>query len=448
MLSKRISLLIALCAIALAVPATAGAVQETPIPGQYIIVLKGGNSGRSVAAEHSRSAGAKVLQTYDAALHGYAARLSSDGLAKVQADPRVRSVVQDKEGNPLAAQTLPTGVNRVDAEAVPVAALSADGVSTTVNGDVAVFDSGIDTAHPDLTVAGGVNCLGAIGTYNDGTISDGYGHGTHVAGIMGAKDDSVGVVGVAPGIRLWSVRVDDAAGSSTSSKQLCGINWITQNAPTLGIKVVNSSQTLIGGKAEDGNCGYTSGDVMHQAICASTQAGITWAFSAGNSAADYTNVKGANYRESLTVTAMADVNGQPNVGSNTKFSCSVLIGSSKNSEVDDTYASFSNWAVGTDVNHTIAAPGACIWSTFKNQGYGYMSGTSMAAPHAAATVELCILSGQCTGTVADIIQKVRADAAAYNQANPGFGFKGDPLRPVSGRTGSRYYGYLIRAAAY
>src|SRR3712207_8109497 len=57
---------------------------------------------------------------------------------------------------------------------------------------------------------------------NDGTIGDQNGHGTHVAGIVGAKDDTIGVVGAAPGARLWSIRVGDGAGASSTSAQLCG----------------------------------------------------------------------------------------------------------------------------------------------------------------------------------------------------------------------------------
>ena len=113
-------------------------------------------------------------------------------------------------------------------------------------------------------------------------------------------------VGVAPGVRLWAVRVLDSMGSGTKSSQLCGINWITQYGPSLGIKVVNSSQLMLNSTSDDGNCGNTNGDVMHQAICASTQAGITWVFAAMNSTTDFKNVGGATYDEVLTVTAMAD----------------------------------------------------------------------------------------------------------------------------------------------
>lgn len=457
---KRLRLFTAACAvIALTAPAAATALDSTPIPGQYIVVLKHGSNGRSVAAEHARSAHARVLETYDAALHGYAAQLSADGLAKVKADRRVAFVTPNRTAHPLEAQTLPTGVNRIDADLSPTAQFAGNGSGTAtgaidpntglpIKSAVAVYDTGIDYLHPDLNVVGGVNCLDANDAYNNHTYGDELGHGTHASGIIAAKDDGNGVVGVAPGVPLYSVRVENRLGVTTTSAQLCGINWITQNGPSLGIKVVNSSQLLVGGK-DDGNCGYANNDLMHQAICASTQqAGITWVFAAGNSTADLANTGGAGYDEGLAVTAMGDSNGQPNVGSSSKFSCKSAIqsnGGGSTSGTDDTYASFSNYAVSVaDQNHTVAAPGVCLWSTFKNQSYGWMSGTSMAAPHATGVVELCILSGRCAGAPGDTIARVRSDSITYNYNNTNWGFKGDPLRPVTGK----YFGVLIRAAQY
>ena len=435
-----------------AAPANAGALTTTAIPGQYIVVLKPGASGRAAAAAQARSLHARVLHTYDAAIHGYSARLSDTAVAAVRRDPRVAEVVQDREGYPLQSQTLPTGVDRMDADLSTQ--LAGDG-SGSVNGDVAIFDTGIQVDHPDLNVAGGVNCNDASNTYNDGTYGDQYGHGTHVAGIVGAKDDGNGVVGIAPGVRLWSVRALDSRGAGTISSQLCGINWVTANGPALGIKVANSSQVMLTAKPDDGNCGYTNGDVLHQAICSSTQAGILWVFGASNSTVAFTNAAGPNYPEVLTVTAAADGNGQPNVGSTSTFSCGSAIntggkrGTTTYTETDDKYASFSDWASSAaEQAHTVAAPGVCIWSTFLGSSYGYLTGTSMAAPHVTGTVELCVVVGACDGVPADEIQKIRSDAAAYNTANPGFGFTGDPLRPTSGKAAGRYYGYLVRAGMY
>src|SRR5918911_1543030 len=117
----RLWLLATACAVLMALPVAADAMQRTPIPGQYIVVLKGGANGAAVARDHARSAHANVLHTYDAALHGYTAKLSAAGLAAVKADPRVASVTQDVEGTAVQAQTLPTGVDRVDADTSPTA---------------------------------------------------------------------------------------------------------------------------------------------------------------------------------------------------------------------------------------------------------------------------------------------------------------------------------------
>ena len=412
------------------------------IPGQYIVVLKDGSDVSDAVADHRRGAQAQVLGSYSHALRGYTARLSAAGLAEVKADPRVDFVTPDREGKVALAQPAPAGIDRIDADlATPIAGDGAGAVDT----DIAVFDSGVQTNHPDLNVAGGVNCLGSIYTGNDGTIGDQHGHGTHVAGIIGAKDDEIGVVGVAPGARLWSVRVADGAASSTTSSQLCGIDWITQNAATLGIKVVNASTGLFG-TVDDGNCGYTANDALHQAICASTAAGVLWVFGAGNTPGDLNQMPGAGYDEALAVTAMSDSNGIAEPGSTATFTCRPITSNkSVARQVEDQDTSWSRYAVSAaDQAHTLAAPGFCVNSTYKGSTWGRMNGTSMATPHVTGTAALCFESGQCAGTPAEAIQKLVGDAAAYTQANPGYGFTGDPLRPVAGR----YYGYLVRPGLY
>jgi len=116
----------------------------------------------------------------------------------------------------------------------------------------------------------------------------------------------------------------------------------------------------------------------------------------------------------------------------------------RTSEVDDRYAAFSNFALTAEgQGHTIAAPGVCIKSTWMNGGYNTISGTSMATPHMAGVVALCL--GEAGGpapcaelTPAQIIQKMRTDAQSHTTAQSAYGFTGDPLRPA----GSRYYGFL------
>jgi subtilisin family serine protease len=344
---------------------------------------------------------------------------------------------------------LGTAIDRVDGELS--SARSGDGQGTT-DVDIAIVDTGIDLKHPDLNVQpiAPVNCLASTDQYYDGTNNDAYGHGTHVAGLAGAKDDTIGVVGVAPGARLWPVRVLNSVASGTYSSQICGIDYVTAHADE--IEVANFSQVSVSPHKDDGNCGYTKDDPMHRAICRSVAAGVTWVMGAGNSAFDIsTNYVDApmGYDEVINSTAMADANGRPGGGGS--ITC-------RKGEVDDKQASFSDWVTtAADIAHTIAAPGVCLNSTWKGGTYSVQSGTSMAAPMVAGTVALCMASGACMHegdslagtpatrfTPAEVIQKIRGDAAAYNTANPSFGYSGDPLRPYSGR----YYGYLIRAAGY
>src|SRR4029453_2735503 len=94
------------------------------------------------------------------------------------------------------AQSLPTGVDRIQGDVSST--VSGDGAGS-VDLDVAVIDTGIDLDHPDLNVVGGKSCLGTTKGGGTPSFDDGPGHGTHVAGTIGARDDGEGVVGVAPG---------------------------------------------------------------------------------------------------------------------------------------------------------------------------------------------------------------------------------------------------------
>ncbi|WP_367322991.1 S8 family peptidase [Streptomyces sp. HUAS ZL42] len=353
-------------------PAAAAPEKTGKIAGQYIVTLKQGSADRredmdaavTTATEHASDLGARVRHVYRHALYGYSASMSARTAAKLAAEPQVQSVQQDRWVR-ATAQSLPTGVNRVDADLSPTAGIN--GVDRRVNADVAVIDTGIDLDHPDLNVyrAGGKNCwVGAMPP------DDMYGHGTHVAGTIGALDNGAGVVGVAPGVRLWPVQVLDPFGMGTTSSVVCGIDYVTQHADQIDV----ANMSLGGSGSDDGNCGRTNGDAMHQAICRSVAAGVTYAVAAGNDHANARNTVPASYNEVITVSALADFDGKP--GGLARSTC--------RADQDDTFADFSNY--GADVD--LIAPGVCIASTYKGGGYAVMSGTSMATPHVAGAAAL------------------------------------------------------------
>jgi subtilisin len=411
-----------------------GAADGNVIPGQYIVVLNEGvDDPKGVARGHARRYDADLLYTYDDALNGYAAAIPGGKLDDVRQDPRVSFVSADRRVHATADQ-LPTGVNRIEGDAANTPDPDNNRI---VNVGVAILDTGIDLDHPDLNVAQGVNCS------SGSSYDDGHGHGTHVAGTVGAEDDGAGVVGMAPGATLYPVRVLNDRGSGSWSAIICGINWVTNNAASKGIEVANMS--LGGSGSDDGNCGKTNNDALHRAICNSVASGVTYVVAAGNSKKNFAGFVPAAYNEVLTVTAMADFNGRS--GGGAAATC--------RTDVDDTSANFSNFTTvgSSDVSHTIAAPGVCIRSTWRGDtaggDYRRLSGTSMASPHVAGTAALCIASGQCDTamTPSQIISKLGDDAKARSNdlaVSPYYGFTDDPKTP----TRTRYYGYLAYAGGY
>ncbi|MQA94485.1 MAG: S8 family serine peptidase [Streptosporangiales bacterium] len=350
-------------AAAEAVPASASA---DAAPRGYIVVFKDSvtpASAPSVTRTLATAADATVSTVYGSALRGYAAKMSPADAAAVARDSRVAYVAPDRPVR-ATAQTLPTGIDRADAEQSATADI--DGNDERVDVDVAVIDTGIDLDHPDLNVntAGARNCALGLGP------NDGNGHGTHVAGTIGALDNGDGVVGMAPGARLWPVRVLNDLGVGLTSDIICGIDYVTEHADE--IEVANMS--LGGGGTDDGNCGNTNDDPMHQAICASVDAGVTYAVAAGNDGADAAESTPAAYDEVITVSALADFDGAPGGAG----------GPTCRTDQDDTFADFSNF--GNDVD--IIAPGVCILSTWNDGGTDTISGTSMASPHVAGGAAL------------------------------------------------------------
>jgi subtilisin len=341
----------------------AGSTMAAPPGGRYIIVFHDTVDVNAAVPAVAQAHRLQVGFVYENALKGMSAVVPAGRLNALQNDPRVKYVVEDMVRS-IDAQTVPTGIERIFAD--DNGNIDIDGNDDfRVDVDVAVIDTGVDFEHPDLNVVGGVNCSGGS-PFNSNCTSGGdddHYHGTHVAGTIAAIDNGEGVVGVAPGARIWAVKVLNSNGSGYTSWIVAGIDWVTANAAT--IEVANMSL---------GGSGFNQAE--YDAIQGAVNAGVAFAVAAGNSDADANNFSPAAFDNVLTVSALADFDGEPGgLGSPT---C--------RTDQDDTLADFSNWGSAVD----IAAPGVCILSTFpiEDGSYGTISGTSMASPHAAGALAL------------------------------------------------------------
>ena len=326
----------------------------------YIVVLRPSTADVDVtAARLSNGVSADLGAVYETALDGFSVTATPQEAAALARDPLVAYVEADVRVS-IDTQSVPTGVARSFAGGNR--SIDIDGVDDVrVDVDVAVLDGGIDLQHPDLNVVGGVDCttgpICVAGGDDDGQ------HGTHVAGIIGALDNHVGTVGVAPGSRLWSVKVLDAAGTGFVSWILRGVDWVAANAGT--IEVANMSL---------GAPGFSQ--ALRDAIQSAVGGGVAFAVSAGNFDVDAAGYSPSAFDNVLTVSALADFDGRAG-GAGTP-TCRF--------DVDDTLADFSNWGQVVD----IAAPGSCIESTvpIERGSYAVLSGTSMAAPHVSGALAL------------------------------------------------------------
>lgn len=372
----------------------------TVVPGQHIVVLWPWYEAADVAAAH----GVKPDHEYKHALKGFAGPISGPALDSLRTDYRVRSIEPDVvvEAFPMGPprvrtqlhtntfETLTMGINRVDADLNPKTDLSAIGI--------AIIDTGIWLTHADLNVVGNVTFVRRSKSGNDDN-----GHGTHVAGIAAAKtNDSKGVRGVAPNARLFAVKVLDKKGSGWLSDVIKGVDWVTANAATYGIKVANMSL----------GCECTS-SALNDAIHNSVVAGITYAVAAGNSSKDASTFSPANHPDVITVSAMADSDGK----------CGGT-GPAMSYGADDTFATFSNFGPKVE----IAAPGVDITSTWKDGLYATLSGTSMASPHVAGAAAQYIASYPAAdpATVRNSLISAGVAQNALCQYDGLGGFTGDP----------------------
>jgi subtilisin len=373
----------------------------------YIVVFKDFVNPAAAAPEVAKAYGLQPGFVYEHALKGMSALVPEGRLTGLQHDPRVAYVSEDIVQS-IDVQSMPTGIQRIFADTNPEIAINgADDYRVDV--DVAVIDTGVDFEHPDLNVAGGVNCY-SFWPFASNCVSGGdddHYHGTHVAGTIGALDNGIGVVGVAPGARIWAVKVLSSSGSGYSSQIVAGIDWVAAHAST--IEVANMSL---------GGAGFSQAE--YDAIQGAVNAGVAFAVAAGNDDADANNYSPGGFDNVLSVSALSDFDGiAGGLGSST---C--------RADQDDTLADFSNWGPEIDV----AAPGVCILSTYPlEQGeYGTISGTSMASPHGAGALALLASANNPNNAtdVYNLYNQVKA-AGNYNWTDDSGDGIQEPLLDVS-----------------
>ncbi len=324
-----------------------GLLQVVPAQGQgreMVRALVGFSEARGIHRSVDASEREVVMKVGGAIRHAYrrmpvvAVEIPRHAFQRLQSLPGVAFVEEDGRVWALE-ETLPWGVDRIDADLVHIQ-------QTGVGVRVAVLDSGIDLDHPDLLVAGQVSFI-------DGAPSgdDDYGHGTHVAGIIGARANGLGVIGVAPEAELYSVKVLDYLGSGYWSDVARALEWSVDN----GMHVVNMS------------LGGTSWSRTVEEACESARdAGLVLVAAAGNrgtSSGSGDNVEYPARFDSVIAAAAIDA--------------------------DDDRASFS----GTGPSVELCAPGVSVTSTTMGGGYGVKSGTSMSSPHVAGVAALIVGSG-------------------------------------------------------
>lgn len=311
---------------------------------------------------------------------GFVMELDQHGLSDLLEDPLIETIEADQLVSiDLGTDEKQAALEALPEEQIPLGVQRVKGATGTsfASVTVAVVDTGIDANHYDLNVVSGVNFINPQGSYLDDE-----GHGTHVAGTIGAKINGKGVVGVAPGVRLIALKAFNARGIGWTSDIIKAIDWINDHANE--IDVVNMSL---------GNYGLES-KIYTQAIQRSIKKGLVYVVSAGNISQDIfgetkdlssgPNVYPAALPEVLTVSAMADTDGKPGGK-----------GSGYKDYIDDTFAYFSNYSSVAHANNPVfstgagidlAAPGVKILSTAPGNQLKSKSGTSMATPHVTGAV--------------------------------------------------------------
>ena len=286
-----------------------------------------------------RGLGGETKYTYRI-INAKAVEIPEQAIAQIEKNPRVKYVEEDAKVYALG-ETVPWGVDRIDAEIVHADNNKGAGVN------VSIIDTGIYYTHPDLDE----NYKGGYDFVNDDDDPmDDNGHGTHCAGIVAAEDNNIGVIGVAPGAYLYGVKVLDSGGSGSYSDVAAGIEWSIDNK----MQVISMS---LGGSLDS--------QTLHDACDKAYEAGIVVVAAAGNDG---------------TPPGRGD-----NVGYPAKYSSVIAVAAT---DSNDERARWSSTGPAVE----LAAPGVSINSTLPGEGYGKKSGTSMACPHVAGTAALVMIA--------------------------------------------------------
>ncbi|MGH9673620.1 MAG: S8 family peptidase [Bryobacteraceae bacterium] len=318
------------------------------------------NRGVAGAVQYlEQRGGFRAVHVFSHSIRGFSALLTSRQIQQLESDTLVKYVEPDGVAS-IVAQTLPWGIDRIDADISSTRAGNGAGAITNVN--VYVIDTGIDAGHADLNVVRHVN-------FASGPNRDCNGHGTHVAGTVAARDNTREVVGVAPGAPLTGVKVLGCGGMGSYSNVIKGIDWVTANAQRPAI----ANMSLGGGVSK----------AVDDAVKASADSGVFYSIAAGNSGADACTsspARAGTHNGVMTVAAT----GQ-----------------------NDQEASWSNFGSCVD----IWAPGVGILSTRNGGGTTTLSGTSMAAPHVGGTGALH-LSSNTGKTAAQVEAQLKLNAVS------------------------------------
>jgi hypothetical protein len=308
------------------------------------------------------------------AINGFEADLTSLAVEQLRKDPRVKAVEEDRIIAQQMGQIIPTGVKRMAVNNFP--GVKIDGTDKRINVDVAVIDGGIQTNHPDLNVVQAVNFVpGPTPLFGSNP------HGTECAGIIGALDNDFGTVGVAPGVRLWSVRHSGDNGTQYFSDTMAAVDYVAAHADQ--IAVASCSFGTFYGVVDDSSYGDAFASLVEKGVVVVAGAGNDGGDIAGPNGEIDDNIYGAGYTDNTLPAAAPGVLAVSGVD-----------------PITDQFAIYSNFSQTRHSPSFVNSPGAAIdvaapanniATTTLNSGYTLsFSGTSAATPHVAGLVALYI----------------------------------------------------------